>query len=112
SLGGAIFNDGGTIDIRNSTFVSNEAITGTTGPIFGQAAGGAIFSHNGSLTLLNTTMDGNRARTPDFIEENSSGVFVLGDGSTASLTIRNTIIFTAGTLDCVVAGSVASAGSG
>ncbi|HXI91088.1 MAG TPA: HYR domain-containing protein, partial [Blastocatellia bacterium] len=111
-LGGAIFNEGGAVDIRNSTFLENEAITGSVPPRFGQASAGAIFSRNGSLTLLNSTLASNRARTPDFIGENASGVFVLGDGSTASFTIRNTIIFDGFGIDCVVAGSASTAGSG
>ena len=55
-LGGAIFNDGGSVDIRNSTFIGN-----VTGGGFSEKAqdgitgGGAIFSRNGHLTVLNTT---------------------------------------------------------
>jgi hypothetical protein len=103
-LGGAIFNDGGVIDIRNSTFYKNLA----DAPIGGQDGGGAIFSRNGSTTLLNSTLASNQ--TSGF-PENGSGIFVLGDGATASLTIRNTIMFSANTRDCVVAGSVNSDGS-
>jgi hypothetical protein len=91
-LGGAIFNDGGTVTITNSTLSGNTAQgglagTGETGAAKGQGLGGAIFNHNGSLTLTNSTLSGNTAQA-------GRGVYNVGDGSgqTATAVINNTII--------------------
>ena len=84
-MGGAIFNNVGTVIISNSTFNGNTA-TGGTGANAGKGLGGAVFSRNGSLTLTNSTISGNTAA------EGGRGVYVLGDGATATATINNTII--------------------
>ena len=67
ALGGAIFNDSGTVFVRNSTFTGNDVDrgeggvndTGTDRASRGADAGAAIFSLNGSLVLDNTTISGN-----------------------------------------------------
>jgi hypothetical protein len=61
-LGGAIFNHGGTLVIKNSTFTSNYAVRGNAGgpgAQNGHDAGGAIFSLNGSTVILSSTIYGN-----------------------------------------------------
>jgi hypothetical protein len=108
-LGGAIFNDSGTVTIRNSTFKGNTA-TGGTGANVGQGAGGAIFSRNGTLTVLNVTLSNNTATLV------GGGIQAVGDGGTANLTIRNTILANNGSGECGTftsnGGVVSKAGSG
>jgi hypothetical protein len=63
-LGGAIFNDGGTVTITNSTFTANSAVGGAAGSEHsgaGKGLGGGVFNLNGTLTLLNSTLSGNTA---------------------------------------------------
>ncbi len=119
ALGGAIFNDSGSVTVRNSTFTTNFVARGP-GAISpggnGADAGGAIFSRNGSLTVLNSTISLNQTTGSD------GGIAVLSDGATASFTLRNTIIANNGvTIDgvnfsgteCSARGSlVTKAGSG
>ena len=89
-FGGAIFNNVGTVTISNSTFNGNAATGGAggTGANSGKGLGGAVFSRNGSLTLTNSTISGNTAA------QGGRGVYVLGDGATATATatINTTII--------------------
>ncbi|MGO9590429.1 MAG: choice-of-anchor Q domain-containing protein [Candidatus Acidiferrales bacterium] len=64
ALGGAIFNHGGTVNIKDSTFTANFVIRGLgSGGVSGtgQDAGGAIFSLDGSLTVIDSTISGNRS---------------------------------------------------
>ncbi len=67
ALGGAIFNDGGTLAIGNSTLTgnlalggANERCSGATG--FGYAMGGAVFNYNGRLSVRFSTLAGNAVR--------------------------------------------------
>ena len=119
-LGGAIFNDGGTVIVRNSTFTANLANGGkpgrtlSNGPppegetlgIVGAGAGGAIFSRNGSLTLLNSTISGNQS------SETYAGLYVFEDGAPTSFSLYNTIVANNGADECHFAGGVDAAGSG
>lgn len=53
-MGGAVFNDAGTLTIRNSTFAGNTAKGGQQGYAAGYTGsgfGGAIFNYNGALTI-------------------------------------------------------------
>ena len=59
-MGGAIFNENGTVNVTNSTFTANGA-AGGSGNESGQGLGGAIFSYYGTVTLLNTTLSANTA---------------------------------------------------
>jgi hypothetical protein len=59
-IGGAIFNDGGNVFIRNSTLTGNSA-TGGTGAQDGGGVGGAIYSHNGTLDIIHSTISSNSA---------------------------------------------------
>ena len=70
-LGGALFTDGGTLVIRNSTFTANFALRGvggssenTSSADNGADAGGAIFAYHGSTTLQQVTIDGNETTGP------------------------------------------------
>lgn len=97
-LGGAIFNDSGTMTISNSTFKSNTATAGT-GANNGSSRGGGVFSRNGSTTILNATFSNNSA----------GGTFgaieTVGDGAVATLTIRNTIVANNGSNECAGVGA-------
>ena len=76
-LGGAVFNDGGSLAISNSTLSGNEALHGR---------GGAVFNRNGSLTIASCTLTENSA------DQGGRGVYSLADGATASLRIDNSIV--------------------
>lgn len=54
--GGALYNDGGTLIVRNA-ILSGNRVTGQTG------AGGAIFNRAGRLEFVGSTATGNSART-------------------------------------------------
>jgi hypothetical protein len=89
-LGGGIFSNGGTLTLSNDTFTANSAIAGANIPNGGQlnsdGFGGAVFARNGSVTLTNDTISGNTAN------QGGRGVYILGDGATATAVINNTII--------------------
>jgi len=93
-LGGAVFNNGGTVSIINSTLADN-TVQGGLGGIgnggsgaSGQGLGGALFSRNGSVTITNSTISSNTAAG------GGRAVYLLSDGSgnTASAVIDNSII--------------------
>ena len=71
SMGGAIFNDAGTVTIKNSTLTGNAAQSAGA-----SAFGGAIFNYNGSLTLDFVTMAGNAV---DSSKGNGVAIYSLGD---------------------------------
>jgi uncharacterized repeat protein (TIGR01451 family) len=115
ALGGALFNDSGTLIVVNSTFTSNsvrgglpgtQLQTGTGNAIIGADAGGAIFSRNGSLTVLNSTITGNQSSGTD------AGISVFEDGSPTTFTLINTILANGGSAECDLIGTVTTNGSG
>jgi hypothetical protein len=93
-LGGAIFNNAGTVFIINSTITGNLAqggavqssLVGPGTPIAGTGAGAGVFSRNGDLTISNSTFYLNQA----------DNIFVLGDASggfsTAGVGMNNNIV--------------------
>jgi hypothetical protein len=100
-MGGAIFNEGGTVVITNSTFTGDSAVAGAAGTGFmghngtaGKGLGGGLFNLNGTITLTNSTFSGNTAA------DGGRDVFNLGDSvdktytttTTATATITNTIL--------------------
>jgi hypothetical protein len=105
-LGGAVFSDAGSVAIVNSTLTGNSALGGRGRlPIGGAGLGGALFSRNGFLTVHNSTLVGNRTqalqaqywdwREMDFRAfglDSGGGIFVVGDGATATVSLNNTII--------------------
>jgi hypothetical protein len=99
-LGGAIFNDSGTVDIRNSTFTANK-VSGGYSPISqdGVSGGGAILSRNGHLTVLNSTITGNLAHM-------GGGILVVQDSASAptSFVLQNTIIANNNQKECAMTG--------
>jgi hypothetical protein len=92
-MGGAIFNNGGTLLIVNSTFTANFALGGLAGLVSngggqagrsGSGLGGAIFSRNGNVSLLNSTLSDN---TGDL----GRSFFVVADGATANVSLLQSI---------------------
>lgn len=69
--GGALLNDGGTVQIQNSTF-SNNAVLGGTG------TGGAISNQNGSVVITGSTFIANNAL--------DGGAIFVGSGTTVAVT--------------------------
>jgi CSLREA domain-containing protein len=86
-LGGAIFNDSGTLSLFNCTFVGNSAYGGA-GFDNGDGQGNAIFSRNGTINLTHITVS-------DSSDPNGTGIVdvaIVGDGATATLTLLNSIL--------------------
>ena len=101
-LGGAIFNESGSVDVRNSTFFGNTVTRGDGGGAGnsgaadrGADAGGAIFSVNGHLTVIDVTISGNLSTGSD------AGITVVQTSPTAptSFILHNTIIYGNGGTD-------------
>jgi uncharacterized repeat protein (TIGR02543 family) len=106
ALGGAIFNDGGNVLVRNSTFTANFVSRGNGGgaPNPGQGAngagaGGAIFSRNGSLTVQFSTIAGNEATG------SGGGIVVVRDGADTHFTLHNSIVANNGATECSILGT-------
>jgi hypothetical protein len=108
-MGGAIFNEAGTVVITNSTFTANTAHGGAGGTgrsghngAAGKGLGGGLFNHNGTITVNDCTFSVNTAVDGSGTHLNFGGrdVFNLGDsnqntipGSTkATATINNSIL--------------------
>lgn len=119
-LGGAIFNDGGTLFVTNSTIAFNTATGGAGGAAFasggaggGAGFGGGIFNRSGTVTLTNATISRNTVAggvgsvasvTTDNGQAAGGAVYHLGinlgavgarstsASSTATLTLRNCIL--------------------
>jgi hypothetical protein len=100
-MGGAVFNEAGTVVITNSTVTGNTASGGAggAGPVSafngtaGKGLGGGLFNHNGTITVTNSTFSANTAA------DGGRDVFNLGDSNgntttrtTATATINNSIL--------------------
>ncbi|HEX4074258.1 MAG TPA: choice-of-anchor Q domain-containing protein [Candidatus Acidoferrales bacterium] len=88
ALGGAIFNDSGTMLIQNSTFNGNVVTRGNGGndgtpADNGADAGAAIFSYNGTTTLQEVTISGNESTGP------LGGVYIYQDPNNQQPTTLN-----------------------
>ena len=112
-MGGAIFNDGGTVTLTNSTVSSNKASGGAP---TGYGMGGGMFNDAGTITITNSTvalnangglynLDGTITVTDSTFADNTttksanlayiaSGIIRSGyDGGNATANISNTIIW-------------------
>ena len=102
-MGGALFCDGGTMVLANSTLSGNLAqggnsfsfgtTPGTGGG--GGGLGGAIFNYNGMLTLSNCTVAANIVTGGEGATNGSAeagGIFTLGDSNTAFCVLLNTML--------------------
>lgn len=112
-LGGAIFNDSGTVEIWNSTFTANVISGGVSLQTQdGISGGGAIFSRNGHLTVRNTTISGHLSGNVTYM---GGGILVVQDSESAptSFVLQNTIIANNGDRECAITGfSIAVAFAG
>ena len=113
ALGGAIFNNSGSVVVRTSTFANNFVTRGAGGGAGtpdaadnGADAGGAIFSRNGRLTVVDVTISGNQGTG------SGAGIVVVGDGSQPVFTLNNTILANNGAQECFLRGSVSTTGAG
>jgi hypothetical protein len=88
-MGGAVFNSGGTVDIRNSTFSSNSALNSSESPA-NRSFGGGIYSLNGTLHISNSTLMSGAATT-------GRGVYVFAaGGGTSAVHVNSSIIAQSG----------------
>jgi hypothetical protein len=87
-MGGAVFNEAGTVVITNSTFTGNKALggTATNGTSSGQGLGGGLFGYSGSVTITNSTFSLNTAA------QGGRGIFLFGTSTPLTADINNTII--------------------
>jgi hypothetical protein len=109
--GGAVYSDGGTMVVRNTTLSGNAAYNGN---VTGSAWGGTIYVLNGTITINHGTITNSTATA-------GRGVYVFADGinNTASAVIDHTIIgqadFEPGVSELIVSsdngGSVSSSGT-
>ncbi|HEY7837221.1 MAG TPA: choice-of-anchor Q domain-containing protein [Terriglobales bacterium] len=83
-IGGGLVNEG-TASISYSTFFNNTAIGGAT-----QGGTGGAIDNDGTLTITASTIDGNSATDPS--SAGSGGGGGIFNGSTAKLTLSNTIV--------------------
>lgn len=102
-MGGAIFNDAGTLTIVNSTFTANSASGGAggSGAAGGSGFGGAIFSDSAVLNIQSSTLAGNSVTAASGGTADGGAVYSLDDrncgtggntcGTTASFDLENSI---------------------
>ena len=105
ALGGAIFNDGGTVTVKDSTFEGNAVLRGlgAGGADNGGDSGAAIFSLHGSLTVKNATIS-------DGAASGAGGGIVVMNAS--SFVLDNTIVANNGADECIVTGTPTPGGAG
>lgn len=93
--GGAIFIQGGTVKIKDSTFTGNKAggnnpgNEGTENGEFQKLGGGAISIKKGSLTLQSTRFENNSVTSTDSDDAYGYGGAVLIEQSDASLFLKD-----------------------
>lgn len=92
--GGAIFIQGGTVKIKDSTFTGNETLgqnasEGTANGEFQKLGGGAISLKMGSLTLQNTRFDNNSVTSTSKNDAYGYGGAVLIEQSDANLFLKD-----------------------
>lgn len=123
-MGGAIFNDAGTVTINNSTLTGNTAhggigatAGGSTDSDGGSGYGAAIFNYNGTVVVNNATIANNTVTaggvgsgTGDPGDAQGS-IYNYQNTGTANLTLVNTILAntSAGNTDCYNNGGTVTA---
>ncbi len=99
-MGGAIFNESGTLTVINSTLTKNAAFGGRGGIAAAISFGGAVFTRNGLVTITQSTVAGNRLSDTVVSPGAGGGLFAVSDGAsgsgftggTASVTLNNVIL--------------------
>ncbi len=98
-MGGAVFNNQGTLLVANSTFSANAATGGAApqfapniNPLPGSGLGGAIFNHNGLVTILNATIAFNKADDGGGIFNYSDNVDHIGSIGLSNSIVANSIL--------------------
>lgn len=102
-LGGALFNDAGSVSLSNTTLTDNHATGGGNGyPLAGNGSGlgGALFNYNGTLTLDFVTLSGNS------VAAGSGGTGGAADGGAIySLGDSQAACSAGGNIGCTTIGS-------
>jgi len=84
AMGGAIFNDGGSVTLANATLAGNSAQggAGNTSSLSGTGSGlgGAIFNYAGSVTLSFATLFANAVSNGSVLAADGAAIYSLGDG--------------------------------
>jgi hypothetical protein len=109
ALGGAIFSDGGTLTIHNSTFFDNYVTRGVGGggtADNGGDAGGAVFVRDANLAIVNSTFTRNQSTG------SGAAVVAYRDTGTFGLTLDDTIMANNGPDECFTKGGVQASGAG
>ncbi len=112
-MGGAIFNDAGTVTLTNVTLSANIANGGANGYIHagrGSGFGGAIFNYAGTLTLDFVTLSGNNVAAGAIGSAGSAdggAIYSLGDSDAACSDGGNTCT-TSGNASVTMNHSIAS----
>jgi hypothetical protein len=118
-LGGAVFNQNGTVKVRNCTFFNNYATRGVGGggsAANGGDSGGAIFSLDNTLEITNSTFSNNQSTGSGgavvvYTDEGDAGV-AGGGGPPVNFNLYNTIIANNGANECFFTGSMNVQGAG
>lgn len=103
AAGGAIYNDGGVVELRNVTLIDNYAYAGDGAPgLSGAALGGAVYSHNGPVLLNNVTMADNGIYGGGIL--NGGALFVAVDSNVSTLVLTNSLLARSnnGVVDCAI----------
>jgi len=98
-----VFNNGGTVNVENSTFSGNVAVAGTGGTNTARALGGGVFNLNGTVVARSSTFTGNAAGDGRQVFALALGPF-SGPAVIATTDIGNSIL---GQPDLLVAEIVA-----
>ena len=101
-MGGAVFNQLGSVVVTESTFTSNSAVGGANGTT-AYGLGGAIFNLNGTVTLADDTFTGNTSANNNgstatgssfYNLSHSGGAINSSQTPAANLTLVNTALST------------------
>jgi hypothetical protein len=124
TLGGGMFNDGGTIALSKSSVTANSATAGC-GRAFCHSDGGGIFNNTGGLTITQTTISGNTANESGGIDNRGTlgmtnstvsgnrAYFTRGNATGGGISNGGTLIINSSTISGNSAqGSIGSYGGG
>jgi hypothetical protein len=100
AMGGAIFNDNGSVTISNATFYANSATGGDGSESSGAGSGfgGAVFNYAGPMSLLASTFVANR------VAAGTGGIAGAADGSAIYSKFDSQANCSAGGNPCTISG--------